>query len=275
MSTTGADSIEAHDRLSCPEQVFVSEREAPDARKLSLADTEFVSESEARTTSGELSRGSRVSDFDAKAVSAIDPEHPPLTPSTPDHSKFMDLEEEQETGGTVSPDHPDKDALEDEAKSKCTTSETMSHLRVGVTYVGQTRHGGRHGVGVYTSKSKTYDGEWVDDKRHGRGKQVWSDGRCYEGDFDKGNFHGFGRMQWDSGPDAPMVYLGQYENNLKHGAGKFCWADGRAYEGQWEKGLRHGAGVYTFKDGKRRKGIWKDNVLQEWLDAVSDSEDDL
>jgi hypothetical protein len=31
-----------------------------------------------------------------------------------------------------------------------------------------------------------YEGEWLNDKQHGKGKEVWPDGTVYEGNFEDG-----------------------------------------------------------------------------------------
>jgi hypothetical protein len=34
---------------------------------------------------------------------------------------------------------------------------------------------------VLNRGERNYEGEWLNNKEHGRGKEVWSDGRIYEG----------------------------------------------------------------------------------------------
>eukprot|EP00826_Nyctotherus_ovalis_P033705 TRINITY_DN2744_c0_g2_i1.p1 TRINITY_DN2744_c0_g2~~TRINITY_DN2744_c0_g2_i1.p1 ORF type:complete len:150 (+),score=27.90 TRINITY_DN2744_c0_g2_i1:73-522(+) len=51
-----------------------------------------------------------------------------------------------------------------------------------------------------------YEGWWVDDLQHGKGKETWADGSKYEG---------------------------EYWNGKKQGFGKYEWADGSKYEGMW------------------------------------------
>lgn len=43
------------------------------------------------------------------------------------------------------------------------------------------------GMGIYTwSDGRTYDGEYLDDKKHGYGIYIWADGRVYEGNWNGG-----------------------------------------------------------------------------------------
>jgi hypothetical protein len=41
-----------------------------------------------------------------------------------------------------------------------------------------------------------YEGEWRDDKKHGRGIFTWSDGNTYEGDWVVDKRHGRGIYTW-------------------------------------------------------------------------------
>jgi len=44
-----------------------------------------------------------------------------------------------------------------------------------------------NGKGLFTwPNGKKYEGEFLNDKRHGFGKFYWPDGRTYEGEFFKG-----------------------------------------------------------------------------------------
>ena len=38
----------------------------------------------------------------------------------------------------------------------------------------------------------TYDGEWKDNNKHGRGVYKWADGDTYDGDYKDGKKHGRG-----------------------------------------------------------------------------------
>jgi hypothetical protein len=60
-----------------------------------------------------------------------------------------------------------------------------------------------------------YDGEWKDDKKHGKGVHVFA-GRRYEGEF---------------------------KDNIREGEGIFTSQNGDRYDGEWKDGRRHGRGV--------------------------------
>jgi hypothetical protein len=59
---------------------------------------------------------------------------------------------------------------------------------------------------------RVYYGEWLNNKRHGFGIQVWNE---------KSKHHG-------------AVYIGQWENEMFEGYGIYFYPDGRRYEGKWK-----------------------------------------
>lgn len=94
----------------------------------------------------------------------------------------------------------------------------------------------------------TYEGEWVNNKKHGRGRFVLGDGSIYEGEFKEGEIEGEGTRTWTNG----AIYVGQFRLGEKAGQGKYVGAkfkDGTTYVGSWERNKRHGRGVLTGKDG--------------------------
>mmetsp|Transcript_23481 Transcript_23481/g.20409 ORF Transcript_23481/g.20409 Transcript_23481/m.20409 type:complete len:198 (+) Transcript_23481:701-1294(+) len=77
--------------------------------------------------------------------------------------------------------------------------------------------------------SAVYIGQWKKGLRHGRGKQIWSDGSQYEG---------------------------YWRNNMANGKGRLIHADGDVYEGDWFNDKAHGKGKYTHLDGATYEGDW-------------------
>lgn len=76
-----------------------------------------------------------------------------------------------------------------------------------------------------------YKGEWLNNRFHGSGNLVSSDGGRYEGGFAAGE---------------------------KSGYGTNYYFDGSTYKGGWESNQRHGYGVFThYKHANQRKeGYW-------------------
>ena len=79
-----------------------------------------------------------------------------------------------------------------------------------------------------------YYGEWdiKNNKRHGRGIQVWPDG---------------------------SKYMGYWQNNQACGKGKLIHQDGDIYEGDWQSDKPNGEGCYIHIDGTKYVGEWKND----------------
>ena len=79
-----------------------------------------------------------------------------------------------------------------------------------------------------------YYGEWdkKNNKRHGRGIQVWPDG---------------------------AKYMGYWKNNQANGKGKLIHQDGDIYEGDWQSDKPNGNGCYIHVDGTKYVGEWKND----------------
>lgn len=130
------------------------------------------------------------------------------------------------------------------------------------------------------STGDTYDGEWVDGQRHGRGVLTLVNGRGrYVGDFRGNKFHGFGLLElaktqhpltrrWRAGES----YEGEFVDGRFHGRGTFrrqlpsSSEEDRsvvvtAYSGEFETGKFHGTGVATYANGDVYDGQW---VHGEW-----------
>ena len=74
----------------------------------------------------------------------------------------------------------------------------------------------------------SYDGEYKDDKRHGRGKFTYPDGRIYEGGWKDDNFDGYGTEIFHT-----HTYKGHWLNGKKNGKGFCRYSNGSYYRGQW------------------------------------------
>ena len=44
-----------------------------------------------------------------------------------------------------------------------------------------------------------YQGEWYEDRQHGKGKETFPDKSVYEGDYVNGMKHGMGKFKWANG----------------------------------------------------------------------------
>ena len=50
---------------------------------------------------------------------------------------------------------------------------------------------------MYThANGATYEGQWKEDKQHGKGVETWPDGARYDGLYFDGKKHGRGRLEF-------------------------------------------------------------------------------
>jgi hypothetical protein len=134
-------------------------------------------------------------------------------------------------------------------------------------YVGDIKDFKKEGNGEEKTNDYSYEGEFVDDTKHGKGKikyhnkgdyyegeftrgamtgkgyYVWKNNHTYNGDFVDGKMHGKGLYKWTDGNE----YEGEYINNKKEGKGIFRWKDGRIFKGKFRDGKPHGQGILTVK----------------------------
>lgn len=114
-----------------------------------------------------------------------------------------------------------------------------------------------------------FTGEWsVNNQRHGKGKQCWSDGSMYEGYWVHDKACGRGRLIHANGD----VYEGEWKNDKAHGKGIYIHSDGARYEGYWEFDKQHGKGVEIWPDGAKYEGMYVNGQKHgfgrfEWADG--------
>ncbi|XP_043924595.1 MORN repeat-containing protein 3 isoform X1 [Protopterus annectens] len=115
---------------------------------------------------------------------------------------------------------------------------------------------------VYSVNGDQYTGEWLDNKKHGKGTQLWkSTGALYDGDWKFGMRNGFGTY---SVPDPvtreyKKLYSGEWKNDKRHGYGTNFYSDNEYYEGEWAKDKRHGWGRMYYEDGMIYEGEWSED----------------
>jgi len=123
-------------------------------------------------------------------------------------------------------------------------------------YRGEMKRGRREGKGTILyigTPFVSYEGDWVDDQKHGMARQLYRNGNLYDGSFRDDQRNGYGRLKYVNGDS----YAGAWVNDVKHGSGIFCWSEaGTRYEGQFQDGMMHGRGKYTFADGTVFEGSY-------------------
>ena len=109
--------------------------------------------------------------------------------------------------------------------------------------LSSTRLYNKYGVKVikeytYKCSGATYEGEWLQGFRHGKGVMKWLDGAKYDGEWIMGRAGGKGRFTHTKGE----IYDGVWVNDKAHGKGVYVHSNGARYEGYWRQDLQHGMG---------------------------------
>lgn len=104
----------------------------------------------------------------------------------------------------------------------------------GDIYKGGLCGGKRNGIGILTNKDWSYEGEWKNDVKSGKGTLTKNDGSyIYEGEWDGDAQNGEG-----SEIKGREKYFGSFVNGKYHGNGIYIDNDLNQYDGEWVHGLR-------------------------------------
>lgn len=123
-------------------------------------------------------------------------------------------------------------ALE-EAKNAYQQLKFKNTEGIAVRYFGRSQNGQAAGFGIGLFESKgIYEGQWLNNARHGSGKYTWANGDSYEGEFKDGARNGYGVYLFATGES----YVGNWKNDLRDGKGKLLDAGSSVLlDGDWEK----------------------------------------
>jgi hypothetical protein len=95
----------------------------------------------------------------------------------------------------------------------------------------------------------TYNGHFVNGRRHGYGVFNMNNFGRYSGEFRNNSMQGRGALALPTG----RAYLGEWHDCRQHGSGIYTWPDGRRHEGEYRNGLKHGRGLFKFANGARSR----------------------
>ncbi|KAK6188921.1 hypothetical protein SNE40_004999 [Patella caerulea] len=145
-------------------------------------------------------------------------------------------------------------------------------------YDGDWMNNIKHGWGSRQYPSgNTYQGMWFNNVRHGEGTMKWLDkDQIYTGQWENGIQHGIGQHIWllrrSHSSQYPLrnLYDGEFVNGLRHGYGSFRYANGASYEGYWKNNMKHGKGKFTFKNGRIYEGVFEKDHIVEYPDFNTD-----
>lgn len=128
----------------------------------------------------------------------------------------------------------------------------------GAHYEGEWKDDKRHGKGTYTAANgNTYAGDWENDVRHGQGTFTWTNGNIYTGAWVNNGATGFGTLTRKNGEK----YIGEWSNLIMEGQGVYSWPDGSTYSGQWKNDQMDGHGTFTNSNGVTQTGEFKEGVF--------------
>ena len=96
--------------------------------------------------------------------------------------------------------------------------------------------------------SEEYVGGCVNGLAHGKGKAKGRD--TYEGEFKQGNKHGKGRYTWANGDK----YEGDYLDDMRNGKGNEIYKNEGTYEGDWVRSKKTGKATWFYPNGSKYEG---------------------
>lgn len=103
---------------------------------------------------------------------------------------------------------------------------------------------------------REYTGDWLNDKKTGRGTMFYQNGNRYDGLWLDDKPHGEGRMIYANGD----VYEGMWFMGQRSGYGVITKRNGDHFEGHWVNDKREGQGSYFFaQKNKVFVGEWVDD----------------
>lgn len=157
-----------------------------------------------------------------------------------------------------------------------------------------------NGFGIhYVNGVKRFEGEYVMNKRHGKGRLFFENGNVkFEGRWRNNDIYGHGKQyrgcscEHSGKCNAPKPkpyrwgffkgkfldgkgeqflngchYKGYFKHGKLHGKGQYTFKDGTVWTGTFKNGKKHGYGVGVFKSGQVRQGIWKDDEFMHKQEA--------
>jgi len=133
----------------------------------------------------------------------------------------------------------------------------------GTKYVGNFVNDKRNGKGqIYYNDGTIYDGNWVDDIKSGFGKITWKD-KSYQGNWENDKRNGKGRAQYNANharfPNCSFDGIWKDDYWVE---GTLVYADGSKYKGAFQNLNKEGRGILYDSNGKVLKsGIWANDEL--------------
>ena len=129
------------------------------------------------------------------------------------------------------------DILTTSSISKASSSSSLSKLPNCVGRYNEKTWTNCYGIYKWSTVNESYEGEFLNGKRHGFGSYFYANG---------------------------SKYIGEWSNDRANGKGTMIFVSGAKYVGEVKNAKRHGQGTYFYVDGERLTGKWNEN---EFVDA--------
>merc|ERR1712146_782212 len=120
----------------------------------------------------------------------------------------------------------------------------------GDIYDGEWVFDKKHGKGIMTINGDKYKGEWDNDKKQGKFEIELKNKDKIFCEFDKK-----GELICDNGD----IYIGEFFHNKKHRNGIMKYINGDIYDGNWLDDEKHKNGIMKYKNGDIYDGNWLDD----------------
>ncbi|KAL3041767.1 MORN repeat-containing protein 3 [Trematomus bernacchii] len=112
---------------------------------------------------------------------------------------------------------------------------------------------------IFSVIGNEYTGEWQDNKKHGKGTQVWKkSGAIYHGEWKFGKPDGYGTYSVliPETKELAKKYCGEWKHGKKHGYGMYLYNNSAVYEGEWGENHRSGWGRMYYESRDIYEGEW-------------------
>ncbi|KAI4816647.1 hypothetical protein KUCAC02_008963 [Chaenocephalus aceratus] len=112
---------------------------------------------------------------------------------------------------------------------------------------------------IFSVIGNEYTGEWQDNKKHGKGTQVWKkSGAIYHGEWKFGKPDGYGTYSvlFPETKELAKKYCGEWKHGKKHGYGMYLYNNLAVYEGEWSENQRSGWGRMYYESRDIYEGEW-------------------
>ena len=116
--------------------------------------------------------------------------------------------------------------------------------------------GEKNWVGISSNEEYLYEGEFYNNKKHGIGTILWSDGITYQGQFLDNQMMGYGIINYP----GIGIYKGNVKNGRLDGFGEFQWNSCKKYVGFYKEDKREGFGIFIFGNKKSKIVSFNENV---------------